>query len=195
MSLLLSACATGVPELTRLDRIQTDNLADQDQDGVINQRDLCASSPAGMVLDEQGCTRSVTSAPQRLFAVEFDLDQAIVRDDQKKSIAAAIADAKADARAEVLVVGDTSPEGSDQYNRDLAKRRADALFELLIAGGVEAGRIGQWVSTDSLVRPHLKSRERRTLILVRHAEASHPQSAWHIYQTEDRISMAQGGVK
>ncbi|XZG69622.1 OmpA family protein [Chitinibacteraceae bacterium HSL-7] len=181
--------------LSRLDRVQVDDLGDRDGDGVINQRDLCDDTPVGMVLDRQGCTRWIESAPQRLFTVEFDLDQADIRSDQLPGIEAAVDDALADPKADVLVVGDTSPEGSDEHNRDLAARRAQVLVDLLQSGGIDASRIRHWVSTDTAVRAHLRSRQRRTLILVRHAEGAHPESAWHIYQTEDRLSAAQGGVQ
>ena len=51
-SILLMGCAE-TPDTT-MTRHQIDDLADDDRDGVINQRDLCADTPEGVTVDIKG---------------------------------------------------------------------------------------------------------------------------------------------
>ena len=41
----------------------------------------------------------------------------------------------------VTIIGHTSSEGSEEYNKDLSQRRAEAVAAAIVARGIEAGRV------------------------------------------------------
>ena len=47
----------------------------------------------------------------------------------------------ADKTARITVTGHTDRLGSDDYNRDLSRRRAEAVRDYLVRGGIAASRI------------------------------------------------------
>jgi OOP family OmpA-OmpF porin len=188
---LLVSCAQDVPDIKHFTRVQIDDLNDADGDGVINQRDLCGQTPRGAVIDAAGCGGWHKVASEQLYTIEFDLDKAELRPDQIDRVHAAVDDALANDAARILIVGDTSPEGSDEHNLQLAHKRAQALIDRMVARGIQASRIREFVSTDERVKQQLNSRERRTLVLIRHPSGLHSQTEWNIYQTENKLASSR----
>lgn len=72
-SILLMGCAE-TPDTT-MTRHQIDDLADNDRDGVINQRDLCADTPEGVTVDIKGCANWKIVEDVEVLSVAFDFDK------------------------------------------------------------------------------------------------------------------------
>jgi OOP family OmpA-OmpF porin len=73
---------------------------------------------------------------------QFGFDQAVLRVEDKQRLDAAIAQLKTHPEtATIQVTGHTDSVGSEEYNRDLSMRRAQAAQEYLVSNGVDQKRI------------------------------------------------------
>jgi len=72
----------------------------------------------------------------------FDFDQAVLRAEDKQRLDAAVAQMKTlPEDATIQVTGYTDSVGTEEYNRDLSMRRAQAAQEYLVSNGVDQKRI------------------------------------------------------
>jgi OOP family OmpA-OmpF porin len=72
----------------------------------------------------------------------FDFDRAVLRAEDKQRLDTAIAEMKnLPEDATIQVTGYTDSVGTEEYNRDLSMRRAQAAQEYLVANGVDQKRI------------------------------------------------------
>lgn len=72
----------------------------------------------------------------------FDFDRAVLRAEDKQRLDTAIAEMKnLPEDATIQVTGYTDSIGSEEYNRELSMRRAQAAQEYLVANGVDQRRI------------------------------------------------------
>jgi len=76
-----------------------------------------------------------------VYLVLFDFDKSNINDAAQAVINQVIADFNANKSTAVSVTGHTDRSGSDAYNEKLSERRADAVREALIAGGIPAEAI------------------------------------------------------
>jgi OmpA-OmpF porin, OOP family len=77
------------------------------------------------------------------YLVYFDLDKVDIRPDARAVIDRVLADAAAQGidRVRISATGHADRSGSEEYNLALSMRRADAVREALIAGGIPAESI------------------------------------------------------
>jgi outer membrane protein OmpA-like peptidoglycan-associated protein len=73
--------------------------------------------------------------------ITFDVDSTYVRDGFRPEINKIAANLNEYSDTTVDVIGYTDSTGSEQYNQALSADRADAVTEVLLAQGVDAGRI------------------------------------------------------
>lgn len=134
---------------------------DADGDGVTDDLDQCPDTPAGTVVNAQGCPdvpaapacpppaageaidENGCAVPEKLVlrGVNFELDSAKLTPNAK-----AILDGVADSllavqSIQVEVQGHTSSEASDEYNLKLSDNRAEAVRQYLIGRGVASERM------------------------------------------------------
>jgi hypothetical protein len=64
------------------------------------------------------------------------------------ALAGLVAQLQADPELRVQLVGRASPEGTPEYNRDLAARRAEAVADALVGAGISAARITDPTTSD-----------------------------------------------
>jgi OOP family OmpA-OmpF porin len=81
------------------------------------------------------------ATPPAVYLVLFDFDKSNINDAAQAVINQVIADFNANKSTAVSVTGHTDRAGSDAYNEKLSERRADAVREALIAGGIPAEAI------------------------------------------------------
>lgn len=67
--------------------------------------------------------------------VNFDFDSATIRPESEQVLADVYAALTAEGANRVTIVGHTSTEGSEEYNRDLSQRRARAVVDDLVGRG------------------------------------------------------------
>ena len=82
-----------------------------------------------------------TPVSPNAYLVLFDFDRSNINDAAQAVINQVIADFNANRSAAVSVTGHTDRSGSAAYNEQLSERRADAVREALIAGGIPAEAI------------------------------------------------------
>ncbi|MDD2309833.1 MAG: outer membrane beta-barrel domain-containing protein [Desulfuromonadaceae bacterium] len=71
----------------------------------------------------------------------FDFDSANISENGKTILAANIVVLKNDPTMAIRVAGHTSAAGSEEYNQKLSERRAEAVKDYLVKGGIDANRI------------------------------------------------------
>lgn len=167
------------------DRIQWLDIADTDQDGVVNERDLCNETPPAGLVDNQGCAQWLEVREHQDFMVRFDFDRYELKNDQRPVIDQIMRELKAHPDARIVLVGDTSSEGADAYNSRLGRQRADIIVDALEARGMRPDRVVELVYDDPLLEDVMKQRQRRTIVRVLHPELR-PVARWTIYDVENQ---------
>ncbi len=76
-----------------------------------------------------------------LRGVQFDFDSAKIRADARPILDEAIETLREHASVQVSVEGHTDSIGSEAYNQKLSERRARAVADYLVAGGIDRGRL------------------------------------------------------
>lgn len=76
-----------------------------------------------------------------LRGVNFDFDKNEIRPDSRPMLDAAIRILKENPDVRIAVEGFTDAIGSDDYNKALSMRRAEAVFQYLVNGGIDPERM------------------------------------------------------
>ena len=120
---------------------------DNDGDGLLGADDLCpdrAESKNGFD-DADGCPDELPAEVQNfagvLTGVEFDSDQAVLREASWSVLQRAVEILTRYPGLRVEIVGHTDDRGAREHNVELSRRRADAVKEHLVSRGIDAGRI------------------------------------------------------
>ncbi len=117
-------------------------LADADDDGVIDARDLCADTPGGAAVDNDGCPEKVLESIEIALELNFAHDSAELGEGDVQRIAALAKYLKQYPLAKAALGGHTSKVGSGHYNLRLGMKRAQAVRDVLVNQyGVEAERV------------------------------------------------------
>jgi len=73
--------------------------------------------------------------------VHFKLDSSVILEKEQANVAAVAAALNSSVNNKLLIEGHCDERGTEEYNRSLGERRADALREALVGKGVPAGNI------------------------------------------------------
>lgn len=128
-----------IVETVKVVEVEKDSgLKDSDGDGIVDDRDNCPNTPAGVRVDGEGCPLGGVVS---LDGVTFEFNGDRLRPD-----AATILDAAADVLNRypemlVEVAGHTDSIGGDAFNQQLSQRRAEAVRQYLIGKGISAERL------------------------------------------------------
>ena len=106
---------------------------DNDQDGVIDQKDKCLDSPKGAIVDKDGCWA--------FHGVLFDFDSDKIKSTNDPLIANAVLVLKQNPQLAIEIQGHTDSYGKDAYNQKLSERRALAVKNELVRQGVASSRL------------------------------------------------------
>lgn len=142
--------------------------SDSDGDGVVDSRDRCPNTPAGMQVDSNGCPLDTDGDRVRddkddcpdtprgnvvgadgcdkdvvveLNGVFFDFDKATLKPEATETLNEGVKILKNHPDINVEVAGHTDSRGSAEYNQNLSQRRANAVREFLISNGIRADRL------------------------------------------------------
>lgn len=181
-ALLLTACAAEPGHYGS--KIQTNDLTDLDQDGVINARDMCADTPLRVVTDNDGCPIEKQVIQERGVVIEFGYDEYTLTDSAKEVVlefAKSIADEPSLA---VLLIGDTSNKGSLNYNRKLALKRIEAVKAALLEHNINESQIsGQTFIDTKKIPQKLKGRKTRVIALVEDKKSTILEKKFDVYSS------------
>ena len=108
---------------------------DSDGDGVPDHLDKCPGTLPGLKVDETGC-----AIPQVfvLKGVSFDFDSTRLGVNAQTILEDVVKTMQGQSTMKVEIAGHTDNYGSEEYNRDLSQRRADAVKDYLIGKGISA---------------------------------------------------------
>jgi len=75
------------------------------------------------------------------YTIHFAYDSAVIRDSEKANVQS-VADAlKQNPSLQLLIEGNCDERGTEEYNRSLGEKRAEAAREALVAAGISEDRI------------------------------------------------------
>ncbi|MCA5005894.1 OmpA family protein [Sphingobacterium bovistauri] len=120
---------------------------DSDGDGVSDKFDKCPNTPAGTVVDGSGCPIKFPEAPKQqattgaYFApIAFEFDSSVLKTESYSTLDK-LAKELRDSNGSVTLDGYASAEGTEEYNNNLSKDRANAVKQYLVNAGVAASSI------------------------------------------------------
>ncbi len=115
---------------------------DSDGDGVTDNIDKCPDTPKGIKVDRVGCPIPIKEKITIVLHVEFDFDKDDVMSEYHSQIEEVANFLKAYPDKDVSLEGHTDSEGSDAYNDDLSKRRAESVKMVLVETfGIDAAKV------------------------------------------------------
>ena len=121
--------------------------ADSDGDGVVDADDACPGTPAGTTVDTRGC-EVVSAAPAAgppgpipAANLYFEVDRFDLPADAAVALAPIVEYLKASASATSAISGYHDPTGNREHNLELARNRAFAVRDYLMAQGIEEARM------------------------------------------------------
>ncbi len=106
---------------------------DSDGDGVIDDKDECPGTPKGARVDERGCW-----VVENVF---FDTDKSKIKPQGFKVLDEVVPVLEQNPDLKVEVQGHADIRGTEEYNRKLSLRRANAVRAYLVKKGVDAERL------------------------------------------------------
>ncbi len=108
---------------------------DDDNDGVINENDLCLNTPAGRVVEKNGCMKVIT------LRLNFAYDKYDIASKYSAILKETADFMKKNSDYTVVLAGHTDSRGSMKYNQKLSEKRAEAVAKALVKLGVHRYRI------------------------------------------------------
>ncbi|MCS3904275.1 OOP family OmpA-OmpF porin [Methylohalomonas lacus] len=113
---------------------------DSDGDGVADHKDKCPNTAKGTRVDEHGCA-VVGTTLFTLEGVNFAFDSAKLRPEAEQQLQKGVRKLRDNRSANVDVIGHTDSTGPASYNQGLSQRRAQAVADYLTNNGVDASRL------------------------------------------------------
>jgi outer membrane protein OmpA-like peptidoglycan-associated protein len=154
---------------------------DNDNDGILDVVDQCPFDPETVngYLDEDGCPDTAPSRvvveKQRIVITEtifFEYNKAIIQAMSFELLDEVVKAIQDHPHITLIQVeGHTDADGSDTYNLKLSQRRAEAVVEYLVRGGVDPSRLvakgfGESVPIDTNETTEGKARNRRVAFTI-----------------------------
>ena len=109
--------------------------ADDDRDGVTNDKDKCPDSDLNYEVDEDGCTISYT------LHVNFEFDSSVLTESSMSIIKKFSVFMDEPKRLNIEIQGHTDTRGTNEYNQKLSERRAKAVYDALVEIGISKDRL------------------------------------------------------
>ena len=186
---LLGGCVSHDKQVAFSYQQDAHDLGDDDGDGVVNARDMCGGTTAGIKVAHDGCAFWEQVEEVKEAVVLFDTGSDQVRVEHIQAIQDVVAYVASHDDAYILVEGHSSAIGDEEFNRELQKRRSASVRELLVQEGAapdkirihDQGSVSQRVSDEESAVAHAVNQ--RAFIRAVRAEQS-MQKKWTIYSSE-----------
>jgi OmpA-OmpF porin, OOP family len=125
-----------------------DLLKDSDGDGVADKLDKCPGTPAGTAVDGAGCpivhpeaTAAAVATGGPYQNIQFEFDSSVLRTSAYPILDKVSSDMRANSAMNITLGGHASSEGTDEYNMNLSRDRANSVKTYLVNSGIAASRI------------------------------------------------------
>ncbi len=126
----IDKCPT-TPKGTKVDEKGCKLNLDDDKDGVLNSDDICPNTPLGEAVNSDGCPASVN------LHINFENNSAQITSESETRIQKYADFLNNYTNYSAQIVGYTDSRGSASYNKQLSKRRAEAVVADLVKRGVD----------------------------------------------------------
>ncbi|MCX2792753.1 OmpA family protein [Vibrio sp. Sgm 5] len=123
------------------DAQQIADLQDDDNDGVINARDLCPGTPVTSEIDNDGCGEYIKASEKMQVRVLFTNDSDEINPVFRRQIRDLSEFLKEYPSTSIELQGYASKVGGSSHNLDLSKRRANNVREALLRYGIDTNRV------------------------------------------------------
>ncbi len=148
LSFVVAACSSSPDENgdeyeymdTPIAEQSADHL-DDDNDGVINERDLCPGTPEGADIDNDGCGMYESTSKKMQLRVLFANDSDKINPVFAQQILQLSNFLKEYPETSIEIQGYASRTGTAEHNLDLSKRRANNVRSELLRNGISSGRV------------------------------------------------------
>jgi OmpA-OmpF porin, OOP family len=131
--------------VTTLEGTVNQLAADADGDGVSDKFDKCPGTPAGTVVDGAGCPiqfPATDTATAGLYPnIQFEFDSSVLRTSSYPTLDRVSSELKANTGGRLTLEGHASAEGTEQYNMNLSRDRANSVKTYLVNSGVDANSV------------------------------------------------------
>lgn len=104
---------------------------DTDKDGVVNAQDICPNTPLGAQVNDEGCPKEVT------LHINFATNSAQIEDSSSALLDEYAKFLTTFTNYSAHIIGHTDSHGAAAYNKQLSQKRAAAVVEALQARGVD----------------------------------------------------------
>jgi OmpA-OmpF porin, OOP family len=120
--------------------------ADTDGDGVPDYKDKCPNTPRGEEVDQAGCstlkdTVTIKEVVTLSGDTNFESNKASLLPSAYPVLNQLAESMKSNSETKWRVEGHTDAVGSDSYNMDLSRRRAESVVNYLVSRGIERNRL------------------------------------------------------
>lgn len=133
----------GTPSGTRVDArgcaLPPAPVKDSDGDGVPDTADACPDTSRGLKVDSRGC--AVKAQVLVLRDINFEFDSSTLTADARSILNGIVAGLRGQPTMEVRIEGHTDSTGSEAYNLELSRKRAQAVRTYLTEQGIEGRRL------------------------------------------------------
>jgi OOP family OmpA-OmpF porin len=117
-------------------------VVDTDNDGVSDENDRCANTPANVKVDSKGCALYSEKSVAIKLNVIFENNSSLVKPAMVDDIQRLADFMKEYKDTSVVIEGHSSASGTEEYNLMLSQKRADTIKDLLInKHSIDASRL------------------------------------------------------
>jgi len=117
---------------------------DSDGDGVSDKFDKCPNTPAGTQVDGAGCPIKFPEPKETTSAtysnIQFEFDSSVLKTESYSILDRLSSDLR-ESGGTVTLDGHASAEGTEAYNMNLSRDRANSVKQYLVNSGVDASKI------------------------------------------------------
>lgn len=115
---------------------------DSDEDGIADHNDQCPDTPANARVDDSGCHMTLEKSVRETLNVRFETASAKVTEDSIPEIRDVAEAMREYPESTLTLEGHTDSVGNAEANRELSRRRAEAVKQILVEEmDIEADRI------------------------------------------------------
>ncbi len=120
---------------------QVADLEDDDNDGVINARDLCPDTPSESEIDNDGCGTFIKTSKLQSLHILFSNDSSIIPPMFVSQIRQMAEFLKTYPSASIEIRGYASKVGDADHNLKLSQQRSETVENQLIRYGIDSSRV------------------------------------------------------